>query len=194
MIQSGGGGFSAVPPGEFCGATTACTAPAQYVVPLPIPAVIDGTNGETATIVSEKGCQQVFHTATGEACGSPTEVWGYGGVMPGPTVVVQKGTPFHIEHVNLLGTDYDLNEIGISTHHHGLHLPPAFDGHPRADMVTDSSFGVDPSGIIYPDGSFTYETSNDQEPGTHWYHDHKMHDTGRNVVMGLAGFFLIKEK
>jgi len=187
----GGGGFSANPPGQYCQASSSCSNPALYVKPLPIPDIIDGQNGGTAIITSSKGCQQVFHNTDGTACGSPTEVWGYEGSWPGPTVVVKKGQSFNIKHVNNLGKDYDDHDISVSIHHHGLHIEPAFDGHPRADKVFDSSFGIDPAAFIKPNKDFTYEIPNDQEPGTHWYHDHTMHDTGRNVVMGLAGFYLI---
>mmetsp|Transcript_14122 Transcript_14122/g.20861 ORF Transcript_14122/g.20861 Transcript_14122/m.20861 type:complete len:566 (+) Transcript_14122:1-1698(+) len=187
-----GDGYSEFPPGDHCNAASSCSSPAQYVVPLPIPSVIDGTGGGIATITSSKACQQVFHNSWGGPCGSPAEVWAYNSEWPGPTVVTKKGTPFNIKHVNNLGQDYENHDISITTHHHGLHIQPAFDGHPQPDYVTDSSFGIDKDGMIYPGNDYTYETTNDQEPGTHWYHDHKMHDTGRNVIMGLAGFFLIK--
>lgn len=107
-------------------------------------------------------------------------------------VYVRKGSPFNITHVNDLGQDYEGNDVSITVHHHGLHIKAAFDGHPAPDQVSDVSFGVVPEGMIHPSRSFTYETTNAQEPGTFWYHDHTLHRTARNVVMGLAGFFIIK--
>jgi len=187
----GGNNFSAHPPGAHCGATLGCSNPALYVKPLFVPETIDGTNGGTATITSRKGCQQVFFNADGSACGSPTEVWGYNGSWPGPTVITAKDQPFTIRHINKLGSDYDQHAIDTTVHHHGLHIEPRFDGHPQADKVTDPSFAMDSAALIKPHQDYTYEIPNDQEPGTHWYHDHKMHDTGRNVVMGLAGIYLI---
>ena len=33
------------PPGEFCVANSGCSKPGTWVVPLPVPEIIDGTNG-----------------------------------------------------------------------------------------------------------------------------------------------------
>ena len=194
--MGGGGGeksgnLSAHPAGAHCGASSGCSSPASYVAPLPIPTEIDATNGGSLTVVSSKGCSQVFHDSNGNACGSATEIWSYGSSSPGPVIRAKKGVPLSVKHVNNLGQDYENNDIKITTHHHGLKLAPAYDGHAQPDYVTDSSFAIDPAGIMGNSDEFTYEIPNEQEPGTHWFHDHKMHDTGRNVVMGLAGMYLI---
>ena len=75
------------------------------------------------------------------------------------------------------------------------------DGHPRqlleagtpgglpreARRCADEGDARDPNflGHCYP---------NIQEPATLWYHGHTIHQTGRNLYMGLAGFYLIEDK
>ena len=39
----------------------------------------------------------------------------------------------------------------------------------------------------------TYEYDNLGRPATLWYHDHSWRGSGRNLYMGLAGFYLLKE-
>lgn len=156
--------------GDVCPTSAgSCTNPYTWKAALPIPSTIDGTSGGSATITSSKICHQIFHNEFGGPCGAATEVWAYNGEFPGPTILAKKGEPFDITHENELGNDWDDHPIDITVHHHGLHIAPAFDGHPQPDYVTDSSFAVDPDGLIHPGNSFTYETTNDQEPGTHWY-------------------------
>ena len=38
-----------------------------------------------------------------------------------------------------------------------------------------------------------YEYDNVGRPATLWYHDHSWRGTGRNLYLGLAGFFLLKD-
>jgi len=192
--------FSGHPPGDCCGATSSntssgsawCESPAKFVAPLPLPSIIDGTKGGSVLLAAGKACQAIFHNDDGSECGPRTEIWGFNGTWPGPTVQTQKGIPFDIVHVNHLGQDCENKDIRVSVHHHGLHLLPKFDGHPLPDGVTDPSFAIDPAGMIYNASSYTYKTTNQQEPGTFWYHDHTVHSSGRNVVMGLVGFFLLQ--
>lgn len=38
-----------------------------------------------------------------------------------------------------------------------------------------------------------YHYVNEQEPTTLWYHDHALGITRLNVLMGLAGFYIIRD-
>lgn len=82
-----------------------------------------------------KGCQQVFYNSNGSPCGSPTEIWGYGGTWPGPTFAVKKGKSVTITHSNQLGQDYEAHDIDMTVHHHGLKINDGDDGHPQPDQV-----------------------------------------------------------
>jgi FtsP/CotA-like multicopper oxidase with cupredoxin domain len=42
------------------------------------------------------------------------------------------------------------------------------------------------------ENNYTYP--NDRRAATLWYHDHAMGATGKNVYMGLAGFYLVEDE
>jgi hypothetical protein len=58
--------------------------------------------------------------------------------------------------------------------------PPQFDGHPLS--------------LVQPGTAFTHVYPGDNSAATLWYHDHAIHAWGRNVWMGLAGFFLVRDE
>ncbi|MBK8269231.1 MAG: multicopper oxidase domain-containing protein [Planctomycetes bacterium] len=66
---------------------------------------------------------------------------------------------------------------GVVVHLHGGHVAAADDGYPEDAFP--------------PGGELTYLYPNDQLPATLWYHDHALGITRLNVIMGLAGFYLI---
>jgi FtsP/CotA-like multicopper oxidase with cupredoxin domain len=102
----------------------------------------------------------------------PTTVWAYNGIVPGPTIHQTQGRDVRVRQHNALS-------VPISVHLHGGDVPATSDGHPL-DLVQPG------------------HTKEYFYPGLHpaaplWYHDHAIHDTGRNVYMGLAGNFLITD-
>jgi FtsP/CotA-like multicopper oxidase with cupredoxin domain len=104
--------------------------------------------------------------------GLRTEVWGYDGMFPGPTIKARRGRRVVVGQTNRLS-------VPTVVHLHGGVTPPDSDGFP-----TD---------LIMPGQSKTYVYPNDQRAATLWYHDHAMHHTGRNLYMGLAGLYLIED-
>jgi spore coat protein A len=74
------------------------------------------------------------------------------------------------------------NNLGVPTvtHLHGGVTRPESDGFP-----TDS---------VAPGEARAYQYDNIGRAATLWYHDHSRRDTGRNLYMGLAGFYLLKEE
>jgi FtsP/CotA-like multicopper oxidase with cupredoxin domain len=73
------------------------------------------------------------------------------------------------------------NHLGVptTTHLHGGDTPPQFDGHPLA--------------LVQPGSAFTHVFPGLNSASTLWYHDHAIHETGRTVYQGLAGFFLVRD-
>lgn len=128
-----------------------------------------------------------------------TTVWGYDGQYPGPTILASSGDPITVNWRNdlrdstgVLRSEHylpvDLCMHGPDTagpaaltvvHLHGGHVPAAFDGHP------DSTFA--------PGGSRTDVYPNNQDASFLWYHDHALGITRLNVLMGLAGGYLISD-
>jgi spore coat protein A len=190
--------------GTYQGDNTACTPnPCPVVLtpfldPLPIPAVAtptSGTVGGTAsyTLAVTEFSQQLHSQLP------PTRVWGYGGSYPGPTIVASTGNPVTVTWINdlrdaqgnlrtthylpvdlcLQGPDTQGPSARIVTHLHGGHVPAAVDGYPESTLL--------------PGEQTTYAYPNLQDAATLWYHDHAMGITRLNVIMGLAGFYLLKD-
>jgi spore coat protein A len=113
--------------------------------------------------------------------GVPTTLWGYNGVVPGPTIKAQHGRRTVIRHINRLpATHPALGYIPwTSTHLHGSPSEPQFDGYA--------------SDLTYPGEWKDYVYPNTCEARTLWYHDHGLHHTAENVYMGLAAQYHVTD-
>ncbi len=134
----------------------------------------------------------------------PTQkVWGYDGIVPGPTFVARYGEPIMVRIFNELPA----NSIGfgspeISTHLHNLHCGSTSDGF-TGDYYSKTKFGPTMTGPgAYKDHHYVncragYDSAHQTEGdpreslGTLWYHDHRLDFTAPNVYKGLAGFYLL---
>lgn len=103
-----------------------------------------------------------------------TTVYGYNGVVPGPTFKIRQGRPTVVRHINRLPR---VGEFGYpqwtSVHLHGSASLPQYDGYA--------------SDITRPGQYKDYRYPNFQDARTLWYHDHGVHHTAQNVYMGLVG-------
>jgi FtsP/CotA-like multicopper oxidase with cupredoxin domain len=137
-------------------------------------------------------CEGVAHIVPGKE----TRVWGYNGQFPGPTIVARRGIPTHVRHTNHLSTP-------TVVHLHGGRTPSDSDGFPT-EFVIPRGYSAEDfpiCGDAKSEGklkdfasSALYTYPNDQRAATLWYHDHAMAGTGKNVYMGLAGFYLIDDE
>lgn len=105
--------------------------------------------------------------------GSASATMAYGNGILGPTIEAQRGDTLS---VNLLNNLSDHTNI----HWHGLVLPADMDGHPED--------------LAMPGGSFQYHLPILQRAGTYWYHPHPHEATARQVFMGMAGMFLVRDE
>lgn len=99
-----------------------------------------------------------------------TGIWGYNGMVPGPTIRQTRG-----------GSRTELNQRNslpepVSVHLHGSPSQPFYDGHPED--------------LLRPGTAKLYKYPNEEEARTMWYHDHALHVTAEHVYKGLAGFFI----
>jgi spore coat protein A, manganese oxidase len=127
-----------------------------------------------------------------------TPVWGYNGIVPGPTIVMRKGRRAVMTYFNRLPPNGDVGNIVLPfpfeepdkqdfrdsstvVHHHGMNTDPLSDGYPEL--------------TILPGQQFTYTMPNNayQRPATLWYHDHSVHISAEDVYRGLAGFYLLTD-
>lgn len=102
----------------------------------------------------------------------PTDVWCYGGQIPGPEIRVRQGESIRIVVENKLDED-------TTVHWHGIRLPNAMDGVPGLTQPP-----------IKPGETFTYNFT-PPDAGTFWYHPHA--DSLRQLGRGLAGVLIVEE-
>ena len=128
--------------------------------------------------------------------GLSTEVMGYDGLLPGPTIKARRGERVTVTHHNQLFWP-------TVVHLHGGHTSAESDGYPTdlllpATEVTGSRPSSHPhrtggaSGRVSK-GSRSYVYPHDQPAATLWYHDHRMDFTGPQVWRGLAGLHLVTD-
>ena len=115
--------------------------------------------------------------------GLQTQIYGYEGITPGPTIVQRRGRRTVVRQINALPQTTthgaETYETTTSTHLHGNASAPEYDGY--AEDVTRPGELKD---YIYP---------NDQDARMLWYHDHGIHHTANNAYMGLAGLYITRD-
>lgn len=132
---------------------------------------------------------------------SPTTVWGYEGMYPGPTIEARRDHPIWVRYLNELPTTHLLPvdtsvhgaepfrpQVRTVVHLHDGNSPAEFDGHPDAWFTP----GLTTNGPLFTTNLFRYP--NRQPPTTLWYHDHAVGITRLNVYAGLAGFYLLRDR
>jgi spore coat protein A len=131
----------------------------------------------------------------------PTRVWGYNGGYPGPTIEAFRDSLITVQWVNNI-REYETGEL--RTHHplpidtclHGPdmtgHSPVAI-VHLHGGKVATHSDGYPEDAFLPGDSSGIYEYPNIQPAGFLWYHDHALGITRINVMMGLAGLYMLRD-
>lgn len=101
-----------------------------------------------------------------------TDIWGYGGTVPGPVLRLKQGERLRIKVKN------DLKEP-TTVHWHGIRADNAMDGVPYLNQPP-----------ILPGETFIYDFKV-QDAGTFWYHPH--FNNSEQVGRGLAGALIVDE-
>ncbi len=170
---------------------SAARLPRPFTVPLPMPSVLEpkrsDATGDYHEITQRVGQAEILP-------GLKTEVWGYDGVFPGPTIESRRGRRTVVRHRNELS-------VPTAVHLHGGKTPPEHDGYPT-DLVMPvggrhgghDNHGGHAGPNALGEGSFDYVYPLDQPAATLWYHDHRMDFTGPQVYRGLAGFHIHRDK
>ena len=104
--------------------------------------------------------------------GKMSKAWVYNGGLPGPTLVARKGDTATITLVNRLPEP-------TITHWHGMLVDHRNDGQPVQ--------AIDPGAEYF----YNFEIKN--RAALNWYHPHPHLLTGKQVAMGLAGGFIIRD-
>ena len=153
--------------------------PAPFGVGLPVPSVLTPVRRDATTDFYELTQRQVRAVILP---GLQTTVWGYNGLVPGPTIEVDANRATVVRQINSLPARHPT--LGYkpytSTHLHGSPSLPQYDGY--ANDITNPGQFKD------------YHYPNTHEASTLWYHDHGVHITAPNAYMGLAAFYLIHDE
>jgi FtsP/CotA-like multicopper oxidase with cupredoxin domain len=125
------------------------------------------TNDGFRILRASKGALRLRGEAKAE-----TPIWGYDGLVPGPTLRLKRGEELKVRLLN------DLPEPTL-IHWHGLRLPNAMDGVPHLTQ--------DP---VEPGKSFDYRFTV-PDAGTFWYHSHLY--SSEQLERGLYGPLIVDE-
>jgi FtsP/CotA-like multicopper oxidase with cupredoxin domain len=127
-----------------------------------------------------------------------TPIWGYNGIVPGPTFVAQQGQPILVRFRNNLPVGHEgSGGWGIEQdviHLHNGHTASESDGF-AGDFFNPGFFKDN----HYPNILAGYDqySSTQGDPReamyTLWYHDHRAEFTGPNSYRGLAGMYLMRD-
>jgi spore coat protein A len=140
-----------------------------FMVPLPVPRILEPVDQDETTDYYEITIRAARKAIV---AGTQTQIWGFEGEFPGPTIVARTGRQVVVRQTNGL-------DVPVTVHLHGGIVPPSSDGMP-----------MDP---ILPGMTREYVYPNEQPAATLWYHDHAMDETGLHCYMGLCGFYLIRD-
>lgn len=140
------------------------TAP-SFVVPLPVPKLVDlAAGGDAFDLVIQEGSTRIVPWAE-------TATYGYSGSLLGPVVRIRSGQSVTANIVNKL-------PVESSVHWHGLFVPSDVDG---------------PFNPIAPGGVWSPTLNVNQHAATTWFHPHPHGDTARQTYMGLAGLLYVDD-
>ena len=188
--------------GTSCATTYCPVTLTPFLDPLPLPSVavpVTGTPGGTAHYdISVTEQFQQLHSQL-----PPSRTWGYAGSYPGPTIEARRGFPVTVQWRNNLrvgGGTGPLRTTHVFPVDECLHGPDVFGQvpvtvvHLHGGKVASESDGY-PESYFAPGASApnVYVYPNKQQAATLWYHDHALGITRLNVMMGTAGFYLIRD-
>ena len=158
--------------------------PRPYRRAFELPAVLnpartgEDENGRWASYV----IRQASATARLLPSGALTAGFGYAGLMPGPTIHVERGTRVIAKVRNRLPEKHPLfgHTFATSTHLHGNASLPEYDGY-ASDLTLPGHTKVYQWPTAYTGAR------------TLWYHDHASHRTAENVYTGLVGQYHVHD-
>ncbi|MEV6398763.1 O-aminophenol oxidase PhsA [Streptomyces sp. NPDC051907] len=143
----------------------------------------------------------------------PTLMWGYDGVVPGPTIEVRRGRRIRIAWTNRIppGSEYPVTAVEVGPVPPGRPLPhnrPGREGvEPNKDVAALPAWSVThlhgaqtgggndgwaDNAVTCGDAQLS-EYPNDHQAVQWWYHDHAMNITRWNVYAGLVGTYLVRD-
>lgn len=183
---------------------------APYAAPLTVPPVLRPAEGPVTqeTEIALRPAWVRLHPQL-----PPTLMWGYDGVVPGPTIEVRRGQRVRIAWTNRIpkGGEYPVTAVTVPVRAPGT--PPATTEPGRGGAEPDKDVAALPAwSVTHLHGAQTgggndgwadnavgsgdaqlSEYPNEHQAVQYWYHDHAMNITRWNVMTGLYGTYLIRD-
>ncbi len=122
-------------------------------------------SGSTIDLTVQNGATEIYP-------GFTTNTIGYNGSFLGPTILLDAGQQVTLNVHNQLGDT-------TTVHWHGLNVSPANDGSPHVMIMTDETWS--PSFPVL------------DKAATYWYHPHLHGRTMEQVLLGAAGFIIVRD-
>ena len=137
-----------------------------FEIPLPMPPILKPVRTDAGTdyyeMTQRAGKQEILP-------GLKTEVWGYDGIFPGPTVEATSGRIVVIRQWNEL-------PVPVATHLHGGETPPESDGYPT-DLILPKAHGR---------GTSAHAGHNSMGGHTHFFKDYRYPNEQRPLPSGTT--------
>lgn len=204
------------PPPEpaICSTFTGSPATRPFMVQLPIPPALKPTNlspapTQSANIAAGEAPrddhqrwneflpqkQYALHAKPAMISFHPdlplTYIWGFNGLVPGPTILEKYGEPTIVRMYNDLNADHTGPGVPeITIHLHNGHTASESDGF-AGDYFGTGLFKDNHYVNIYAGYDQSPQTLGDWREAqyTYWYHDHRAMETAPNSYKGLAGMY-----
>jgi spore coat protein A len=142
-----------------------------------------------------------------------SKIWGYEGMVPGPTIEVERGHPVAVEWRNELEGPIPLVVTKTPTHADAQGVPvqcvpglsggtadrnaAALTGHAVVHLhggLTPAVYDGWAENLLASGQSAVFHYPMDQRAALLWYHDHVMGITRFDVYAGLAGLWIVRDQ
>jgi o-aminophenol oxidase len=179
---------------------------APFVDPLPLPSRLIAAQQDGRLTVRIRAGEHRFHRDLPES-----SIWGFEGLVPGPTIEAERGQPVIVEWRNeLAGAFPVLDTVAPEATDADVPvqcLPGLSGGEPnrRAAELTGQTVvhlhgGLTPAAydgwaenLFAPGQPAVFHYPMDQRAALLWYHDHVMGITKLDVYAGLAGLWIVRD-
>jgi spore coat protein A len=180
---------------------------APFVDGLPLPSRLLAAEHDGRLTVSIRAAAHRFHREL-----PVSSIWGFDGMIPGPTIEAERGQPVTVEWQNELEgplpvsvtiapepTDADGVPVqclaGLSGGEPDRHVSGLI-GHTVVHLhggLTPASYDGWAENLFAPGQPAVYHYPMDQRAALLWYHDHVMGITKFDVYAGLAGLWMVRD-
>jgi FtsP/CotA-like multicopper oxidase with cupredoxin domain len=180
---------------------------APYLDALPLPSRLIASEHDGRLTVRIRAAAHRFHRDL-----PVSSIWGFEGMIPGPTIEAERGQPIAVEWRNELEgafpvsvtvaprpTDADGVPVqclpGLSGGRPDRHASGLI-GHTVVHLhggLTPASYDGWAENLFAPGQPAVYHYPMDQRAALLWYHDHVMGTTKFDVYAGLAGLWIVRD-